>query len=185
MNELIIKIITIALGLAFFIYRSSFIRHYKKFTPRTLIKWVILAILTFFYIYGTFDYALLNFNIYFRIIGGTIVLFLGFLLFFSSHKHLNINWSPIIEKKFTKSRSLVQTGPYKYIRHPIYVASMILLLGFFILTANWLLVGIPVAILIVFYLSKIPREEKELIRNFGKKYEEYKKRTGGFLPKLK
>jgi len=58
---------------------------------------------------------------------------------------------------------------------------MILLLGFFLLSANWLFATIPLIILIIFYSIKIPLEEKELERNFGKKYIEYKKRTGGFF----
>ena len=48
------------------------------------------------------------------------------------------------------------------------------LIGFFILTSNWVLIGIPFVILILFYMSKIPREEKELIDNFGKEYLRYK-----------
>jgi protein-S-isoprenylcysteine O-methyltransferase Ste14 len=131
------------------------------------------------------DFARVNMNIYLRLIGGTFILFLGFLLFFSAHKHLKNNWSPIIEKKFSKSRSLIQSGPYKYIRHPIYTASIISLIGFLVFTANWLFVGIPFLILILFYCYKIPKEEEELLRNFGKKYKDYMKSTGGLIPKLK
>jgi protein-S-isoprenylcysteine O-methyltransferase Ste14 len=137
------------------------------------------------YLFGVLDFAFLNFNIYLRLIAGGIILLGGFMLFFSAHKHLNENWSPIIEKKFSKSRSLILEGPYRYIRHPIYVGSMILLLGFFLLSANWLFATIPLIILIIFYSIKIPLEEKELERNFGKKYIEYKKRTGGFFPKIR
>ena len=182
--ELFIKISMLLLVIFFFIIRSKFIKHYKKFTPRTLIKYLIILALFYFYIFGYFDFAKLNFNIYFRLIAGIIIIFLGFLLLFWAHSKLRINWSPIIEKKFSKSRSLIKSGPYKYIRHPIYTASFISLIGFFIFTSNWILTGIPLLILILFYIYKIPEEEKELIDNFGKKYNDYIKTTGGLLPKI-
>lgn len=182
---LLIKILALLLVIAFFLIRSRFVRHYKKFTPRTWIKHIIFVALFYPYLTGYFDFAQLGLNIYFRLIGGGIIVVLGFSLLFWAHIHLGKNWSPIIEKKFSKSRKLVESGPYKYIRHPIYTASFITLIGFFILTANWILTGIPLIILILFYASKISREEKELTDNFGKKYLEYMKRTGGLFPKLK
>jgi protein-S-isoprenylcysteine O-methyltransferase Ste14 len=182
--EILIKIIVLLLVIFFFIFRSRFLRHYKKFTPRTLIKYFIILFLFYFYIFGYLDFAQINFNIYFRLIVGVIIIILGMSLLFWAHSHLKINWSPIIEKKFSKSRSLVKSGPYKYIRHPIYTASFISLFGFFILTSNWLLTGIPLLIFISFYIHKIPMEEKELNNNFGKKYKEYTKTTGGLIPKL-
>lgn len=182
-SELSVKLIVFALVIIFFLIRSRFIKHYKKFTPRTLIKYIILVVLFFFYFLGYFDFALLNLNIFLRIFGGLLVILIGFLFFIWAHKHLGENWSPIIEKKFSKSRKIITSGPYRYIRHPIYAASFITLIGFFMLSANWLLVGIPLIILILFYASKIPREEGELIANFGKKYLDYKKITGGLIPK--
>jgi protein-S-isoprenylcysteine O-methyltransferase Ste14 len=184
-TEMLIKILALILVIFFFLFRSRFLKHYKKFTTRTLIKYFIILFLFYFYIAGYFDFAQLDFNIYFRLIVGIIIIFLGMFLLFLAHSYLRTNWSPIIEKKFSKSRSLIKSGPYKYIRHPIYTASFISLLGLFILTANWLLTGIPLIILVLFYSYKIPKEEKELINNFGKRYEDYMKTTGGLMPKLK
>ena len=181
--ELLIKIVTLMLVITFFLIRSTFIKHYKKFTSRTLIKYVIFLVLFSFYFLGYFDFAKLNFNFYIQIIG-VIIILAGFSLLFWAHKHLGINWSPIIEKRFSKSRGLVKLGPYKFIRHPIYSASFIALVGFFFLSANWILVGIPLLILLAFYSIKIPKEERELTENFGKKYIQYMKSTGGLLPKI-
>jgi len=184
-TEISIKILALALVLIFFLIRSRFVSHYKKFTPRTLIKYIIVLFLFYFYIAGYFDFAQLNFGVYFRLIAGIIIIFLGMWLLFWAHIHLGKNWSPIIEKKFSRSRKLIKSGPYKYLRHPIYSASFITLIGFFILTSNWILVGIPLVILILFYINKIPREEKELRDNFGKNYLNYEKITGGLFPKLR
>jgi protein-S-isoprenylcysteine O-methyltransferase Ste14 len=183
--ELSIKILALCLVLLFFLIRSRFVSHYKKFTPRTLVKYVLVLFLFYFYIAGYFDFAQLDFGIYFRLVWGLAIIFLGMWLLFWAHIHLGKNWSPVIEKKFSKVRKLIMSGPYKYIRHPIYSASFIILIGFFVLTANWALTGVPFIILILFYMSKIPREEKELINNFGKNYFNYKKKIGGLFPKLK
>jgi len=180
--ELLIKIIVIALVILFIAIRLRFTSHYK-FTPRLLVKNVIIIILFVLYIGNVFDFASIGFSSYLRVFLGFPVLFLGIYLFFWSHSELGENWSPVIEKRFAKSKKLIKTGPYKYIRHPIYTASFIVLFGFFILTANWILIGIPLLILIAFYIYKIPREENSLIDNFGQNYKDYMKKTGGLLPK--
>lgn len=181
--EISIKIVTVVLVALFFLIRSRFVKHYKKFTPRTLVKYLIAVVLFLAYFLGYFDFALLNFSLYLRL-AGLLIIILGISLLFWAHGHLMENWSPIIEKKFTKSRKLIVSGPYRYIRHPIYTASFITIIGFFIFTANWILTGIPLIILVLFYSSKIPREEKELMNNFGKKYKDYMKSTGGLIPKI-
>jgi protein-S-isoprenylcysteine O-methyltransferase Ste14 len=182
-KETIVKISILILMVLFFLARSKFTRHHKKFEPKTLIKYVAAFILFFLYLGKYIDFALLPINFYVRIIVGGILIILGLALFFASHYYLGNNWSPNIEKRFSKSKTLITTGPYRYIRHPIYTASFITLLGFGILSANWFLFGIPLLVLIAFYSRKIPKEEKSLILNFGKKYLEYKKRTGSLLPK--
>jgi protein-S-isoprenylcysteine O-methyltransferase Ste14 len=180
-SEILIKIFVIVLGVLYFIIRSKYITHYKKFSYRLLIKWFIILVLAFFYCFGYFDKFYVNLHYIFRILGLIIVL-LGYWLFFYAHKHLSINWSPVLEKRFTKSRYLVKTGPYKYLVHPIYSASMLSLIGFFLLSSNLILTGIPLVILIIFYSYKIPREEKELRRNFGKSFELYFRERKRFIP---
>lgn len=180
--ETSIKVLVLGILLFFFIARSRFTRHYTAFTPRILIKYVVALLLMGFYVEGFFDSATLPFGQEIRFFAGIPVIFLGMVLFFWAHIHLGANWSPIIEKKFTSSRRLITSGPYRFIRHPTYTASFIVLAGFFVLTANWLLAGIPFIILVVFYAHKIPLEENKLVRNFGNAYRTYMKTTGRFLP---
>ena len=180
--ELIVKVIVLVLLIVFFILRSSFIKHYKTFTFRLSIKYIVTIILLILYFGGYFDFAMLGINSYVRMILGLLIIFIGMVLFFWTHAHLGKNWSPVIEKKFTKSRKLIKTGPYRHMRHPIYSASFVTLIGFGIFTANWLIFVVPLVILVVFYAIKIPKEEKELTRNFGKEYEKYMKDTPRFIP---
>ena len=182
--ELSMRLGVIIILVCFFALRSYFIAHYKKINPNWAIKYVITIALILPYFFGLFDFALLPLTKTIRLSIGISVIFLGLLLFFWTHIYLSNNWSPVIEKKFASSRSLVTTGPYRFIRHPTYTASFITLLGFFFFTANWLITATPALGLIVFYAYKVPREENELVRNFGKKYISYMRKTPRFFPKL-
>ncbi|MFH1308023.1 MAG: isoprenylcysteine carboxylmethyltransferase family protein [archaeon] len=181
--ELAMKFIVLSLVLIFLIARSRFTSHYE-FTPRLMAKNIVLLILFILYFSNYLDFANFSLNYYLRIFIGLSLIFIGSFLIFWAHINLGENWSPVIEKKFYKSKKLIRTGPYKYIRHPIYSASFVMLIGFVFLTANWFFTGIPLLILIAFYIYKIPKEEKSLVNNFGRKYKDYIKITGGIFPKL-
>ena len=74
------------------------------------------------------------------------------------------------------------TGPYAHLRHPLYVGSFAIALGFALMTRLALL---PVAVVIVFVVMYAPRalrEEKYLRRRFGSAYVEYAKRVGAVFP---
>jgi protein-S-isoprenylcysteine O-methyltransferase Ste14 len=78
--------------------------------------------------------------------------------------------------------ALVRRGPYGVIRHPIYTANCLMLLGVFLSTASW---GVLVSciILAVYYYRAAVWEEIALTQNLPG-YAEYRSRTGGFLPRV-
>lgn len=82
-----------------------------------------------------------------------------------------------------KDATLVTSGPYRYVRHPFYVAMLGLALSLSLLSANWLL---AVAGLSTFTLLLIraPIEERALMEKFGEAYQAYRARTGAVFPKL-
>jgi protein-S-isoprenylcysteine O-methyltransferase Ste14 len=84
-----------------------------------------------------------------------------------------------------EEHELVTTGPYRYIRHPMYAAQIPLIFSWLPASANWL-VGLPGLIggLLVFTL-RIPHEEKVMMERFGEAYHEYMQHTGRFLPRLR
>jgi protein-S-isoprenylcysteine O-methyltransferase Ste14 len=82
-----------------------------------------------------------------------------------------------------ENQKLVTWGPYKYVRHPSYLAYFLLFMGLFLTLIN-LAAMIPV-IAIPAYVAVATREEEMLARRFGAIYTEYQHRTGKFLPKLK
>jgi len=82
-----------------------------------------------------------------------------------------------------ETNKLVKSGPYKFIRHPVYLWMTIAIMGIPISLESW--VGV-LAVLIFFLPSEIYRaklEEKVLSDMFKEEWENYKKETG-FIIKL-
>lgn len=82
-----------------------------------------------------------------------------------------------------KEHYLVDTGPYRWIRHPFYLAGALGMLGIFLAMANWffLIAGV---ILLGFLFVRTRIEEEKLIERFGDEYRLYTQRVGRFLPRL-
>jgi len=84
---------------------------------------------------------------------------------------------------FERTTELIETGIYKYIRHPLYGSLIFLTWGiFFKNTTTEMLVISIVATIFFFITSSI--EEKENIKYFGEKYELYIKKSKMFIPYL-
>ena len=79
--------------------------------------------------------------------------------------------------------TLVTNGPYRYVRHPFYVAMLGLALSLSLLSANWLLAAAGLSTFI-FLLIRAPIEERSLEEKFGESYRDYRARTGAVFPKL-
>ena len=80
-----------------------------------------------------------------------------------------------------RSKTLAVTGPYARIRHPQYVAFVLILLGFLL---QWptLLTLLMFPILLVMYARLAVTEEAEMRKQFGTQYEAWAARTPRFLP---
>jgi uncharacterized membrane protein len=82
---------------------------------------------------------------------------------------------------FEKTTSLVTTGIYKYIRHPMYASLLFLAWGAFLKDVTLSSVCL-VAAATMFLDSTAKADEAECIRFFGSSYKEYMTRTKRFLP---
>jgi protein-S-isoprenylcysteine O-methyltransferase Ste14 len=85
----------------------------------------------------------------------------------------------------TKNTALVRTGPYAWIRHPLYLGNFLIGFGFAVMTAQ---IRLMILYLIAFgfiYYSTISEEETFLRERFGREYEEYARRVPLFLPRPK
>ena len=79
--------------------------------------------------------------------------------------------------------TLVTSGPYRWIRHPLYTIGSSLFVAFGMMADNWFIAVLGILTFILMAI-RTPKEEANLIAKFGDEYREYMKRTGRFLPKL-
>ena len=81
-----------------------------------------------------------------------------------------------------RKHTLVTGGPYRWVRHPFYVAVTMMMVGNSLATANWfLLLAGSATLLLIRMRTRI--EEEKLIARFGDSYRAYMNETGRFLPK--
>jgi protein-S-isoprenylcysteine O-methyltransferase Ste14 len=103
---------------------------------------------------------------------------LGFLAW--TQTALGKEWSPQLQLR--EEHHLVTTGPYARIRHPLYAAGLGYMTSLALVTANWVFIVFAVAV-IVGLATRVPKEEKMMIEEFGEEYKVYMQRTGRFFPK--
>jgi protein-S-isoprenylcysteine O-methyltransferase Ste14 len=82
-----------------------------------------------------------------------------------------------------RKRALATAGPYARIRHPQYVAFVLIMFGFLF---QWptLLTLAMFPVLVYMYVRLARREEKEAIAEFGDDYRRYMENTPGFIPDI-
>ncbi len=103
-------------------------------------------------------------------------------LFAWTHQALGKNWSGSLVTK--EGHTLVSSGPYRWVRHPMYTALILQQLASLLLSANWVIgiAGLGISILCV---ARVGDEEALMIEEFGDQYRAYMERTGRFLPPVK
>ncbi|HLO27826.1 MAG TPA: isoprenylcysteine carboxylmethyltransferase family protein [Anaerolineales bacterium] len=82
-----------------------------------------------------------------------------------------------------KQHILVTSGPYRWVRHPLYTVGSALFISFGMMADNWFIAALGILTFIAMAV-RTPREEANLIEKFGNEYHEYMKHTGRFFPKL-
>ncbi len=82
-----------------------------------------------------------------------------------------------------KTTKLVEIGVFKYIRHPLYGSLMFLSWGIFLKHTSFALLCVLLSSNLLLYLTA-KFDEIECIEYFGKRYEEYMKKTKMFIPFL-
>ena len=82
-----------------------------------------------------------------------------------------------------KQHQLVTSGPYRWVRHPLYTVGSSMFIALGMMADNWFIIALGVLAFIAM-ASRTPKEEANLIEKFGDEYREYMKRTGRYFPKL-
>jgi protein-S-isoprenylcysteine O-methyltransferase Ste14 len=103
-------------------------------------------------------------------------------LFIWTHHALGKNWSADLVIK--EEHTLITSGPYRWVRHPMYTSFFGLSLAFFLLSANWV-IGLAGLATSVLGAARVDKEEALMIEEFGDEYRAYMQRTGRFLPRIR
>ena len=98
---------------------------------------------------------------------------------------VTIVWAFIELPPSQQGNELITTGPFHWVRHPIYSAVIWSGTGMVAIGYRSWTVIFSVILISLFWTWYIQREEVYLLEKFGERYREYKKTTGQFFPKFK
>ena len=126
------------------------------------------------------EWASLSFPDWLRWTGITLGIGSLALLAWSDH-HLGLNFSHFL--RIRSDHALIQSGPYRWIRHPIYSSGILFFLAMLLASSNWL-VGVCWSGVLILYAYRIPKEESMMLEAFGDEYRQYQHTTGRLLPRF-
>lgn len=117
----------------------------------------------------------------FLVAAGLIIEAAFVLLAVWARRTLGSNWSG--EVRVAAEHQLVRSGPYRFIRHPIYTAVLGMYCAIALVSGE---IHAPIALIIVLlaYLRKIRLEERAMAETFGADHETYRRDTWALVPFL-
>ena len=104
-----------------------------------------------------------------------VLIFAGFIL-------LGRSWGILYEAQ--RRHEIAMSGPYARVRHPQYLAFIMIMLGFLL---QWptLITLMMFPILVIVYARLARREEQEALVEFGEEYRRYMEATPAFIPRIR
>ena len=94
---------------------------------------------------------------------------------------IGVYWSARVTLK--EGHQLIRSGPYAFVRHPIYTGMLLGAIGATLVAGEWRGI-VAVVLLLAAHSRKAMREEALLTKEFGDEYTSYRKHTGFLFPKL-
>lgn len=107
----------------------------------------------------------------------------GLWLFHRSHTDLGRNWSVTTELR--DDHTLVASGVYERIRHPMYSAIWLIFLAYPLMIHNWIAGFAVIVAFGAMYVIRVPYEEAMMVDRFGDEYRTYAEETGRLVPPLR
>jgi protein-S-isoprenylcysteine O-methyltransferase Ste14 len=114
-------------------------------------------------------------------IAGAALTYVGLSLTIWSRARLGRYWSGVVALK--EDHRLIQSGPYRVVRHPLYSGIILAAVGMGLCVTTWSsLAGI--VLLTVCFERRAHKEDALLASEFGAEFEAYRQRTGRLAPRL-
>ena len=195
-TETLFRILLPVLIVAFAAHRGYYVKNYSKPEEATVKKREeglaskiagllgmagFIAVLAFAINPKWLAFASLAFPTWLRWSGIGIAI-LGFALLQWAQMTLANSWSDT--PRMMKEQTLITSGPYRAIRHPIYTAFILILGSTLFISSNWLIGLCWLGMTTLEVISRIGFEESLMLEFFGEQYREYMKKTGRLLPKV-
>jgi protein-S-isoprenylcysteine O-methyltransferase Ste14 len=111
---------------------------------------------------------------------GLVLLLFGSFLRRHCFKTLGTHFTGNV--KVTSDQPVIQTGAYRWVRHPSYTGGMLMFLGIGLGLTNWLSIVILLISSGFSYAYRVRVEEKALQTALGQPYRDYMQRTKRFIP---
>jgi protein-S-isoprenylcysteine O-methyltransferase Ste14 len=112
---------------------------------------------------------------------GTMMIVTGCFINIRGRFHLGKNWANQI--KIYEGHDLVQTGMYRWVRHPLYASLILMFYGACLIFRSAAAVLAVTLVFVPFMYYRALQEENLLIQKFSQ-YEKYRRKTGMFLPRI-
>lgn len=190
MNDNIFKVGFVCLWIIYVLIRRPFVKAYRynrnKMARTTTNELVVLVSLTIglliiplIWLFNPTSAYDLSLPVWLRMFGIVLAAF-SLIYFFKIHQYLGLNWSPTLE--INPAHKLITTGPYRRIRHPMYLQILLWSIAQALIISNVLAGFSGLISWIVLFLIRVPKEEQMLIAHFGKEYKDYMKNTNSIIP---
>jgi len=145
--------------------------------------YLLFLVFSFALLYAPFklpllDYQVIAHNLYTGV-AGVLICLAGVAFAITARKFLGTNWSAEVTLK--QEHQLIQSGPYKFVRHPIYTGFELAFFGAAI-TIGQLKGLVGLSILFVNHYFKTKMEEEILLQQFPGQYTLYAKRVKRLIP---
>lgn len=114
---------------------------------------------------------------------GTFLIVSGTAVNIAGRLRLKGNWGNQI--RIYDHHTLVTTGIYHHIRHPLYSSTILMLVGFAFLFQNYIVLMAVLAIFVPFMIYRARQEDRMLLGAFNEEFDRYRARTGLFIPRIR
>lgn len=119
-----------------------------------------------------------DWNTFFAI--GMALFVIGFLI--RIHSILTLGQFFTYSMAKVENHKIVETGLYKFLRHPGYLGQLIIFLGISVSISNWLSILTMMIPVLLGYAYRITVEERFMVKQFGDYYLDYQTRTNKLIP---
>jgi protein-S-isoprenylcysteine O-methyltransferase Ste14 len=113
---------------------------------------------------------------------GVLLTFVGAAIAIWARYSLGQYWSARVTLKI--EHQLIRSGPYAWVRHPLYSGLLLAMAGTALVVGEWRAV-IAVLVALVEFSRKAAKEEALLTGEFGEQYQEYRRQAGFLTPRFR